>query len=72
MPYRTPITRSTNPNREYFFEIGDRVRLRLNPKWIGTVVGRSISSNVNVHWDNRGIERIESSMLIPLDGATRA
>jgi hypothetical protein len=45
------------------FEIGDRVRLRLHPNWRGTVVTRSLSTNISVNWDNHGIETTHSGLL---------
>ena len=45
------------------FEIGDRVRLRLHPKWMGTVVARSLSTNVSVKWDNHGVETTHGVLL---------
>jgi hypothetical protein len=49
--------------REIDFEIGDSVCLRSDPNWVGVVVARTLSANVNVLWDEHGIEQIDRRLL---------
>jgi hypothetical protein len=59
---RDPV-KSTS-RREIIFEIGDAVCLIANPQWRGVVIARSLSSKVNVLWQNHGIEQIDSRLLM--------
>jgi hypothetical protein len=63
MHYSPSIRLKQRLPRDADFEIGDSVCLITNPRWIGVVVGRSLSVNVNVQWENHGIEQIDSRLL---------
>jgi hypothetical protein len=63
MHYSATTPHRPKPRREFNFEIGDSVELRTNPRWIGTVVSKSLSTNVNVLWESRGIEQVDSRLL---------
>ena len=66
MPY---VTAAEKPKttRDFIFEIGDRVRLRGNPDCVGVVVARSLSSKVGVLWKDRGLEQVDTALLLPDD-----
>jgi hypothetical protein len=44
------------------FDIGDRVRLRLHPTWLGTVVARGLNA-YSVDWDDHGVETTHCELL---------
>ena len=71
MQYSTSGALKQKPSREFYFEIGDNVCLRANPRWLGVVVAKSLAEkNVSVLWDNHGTEQIDSRLLIPATKAT--
>jgi len=63
MQYSAPALSGLESLLEYDFEIGDRVYLLTNPRWLGVVAARSISVYINVLWDDYGIEQIDRRLL---------
>jgi hypothetical protein len=63
MQYLRPAPPKHKPSREIEFDIGDHVSLLTNPKWVGVVVAKSLSANVNVRWDDHGVEQVDCRLL---------